>query len=106
MKMSEEDMTRANLTKRTQVRLVEVQGAWHLLLELGMGDCAHQILSKGYDSIEDIQNMDESDLEQCGVQKPGHKRRFKRNVGQLYAEHRLDAHSVGKSTPPEGAAVV
>ena len=78
MTMSRSDMDRANLPIKGQHRLADAQGVWQLLVGANMEDYLVMFLKDGYDTVEDVEQMDADALKTCGV-KPGHIKRFLRH---------------------------
>lgn len=67
----------ASFAKRDRDRLMEVRGVCRLLQRLRLEDYAARLITEGYDTVEDIQDLDEEALRACGV-KPWHVKRFRR----------------------------
>ena len=104
MKMTREDMARANLSQRRQDGLAEVQKVWQLLDQVGLEDYSFKIIAAGYETVDDVKAMTHQDLEECGVRKQGHIKRFMRKIETLHdAPH---AEPLARSSLPVGGRIV
>ena len=75
MKMPTEDMKKYNLSSEVQGRLADAQGVWQFLQDAKLGEYTETFVLEGYDTVEVVKEMDESDLQTCGV-RPGHIKKF------------------------------
>ena len=100
MVMPLDEMEEVKLSQKAQEHLLEVQGAWQLLKQVGMEDYAPQIIAEGFETAEDVKGMRQEDLADCGVSKRGHISRFLRNIqgqGLRASDH--------QPPPTEGRAI-
>lgn len=82
MKMPTEDMKKYNLSSEVQGRLADAQGVWQFLQDAKLGEYTETFVLEGYDTVEVVKEMDESDLQTCGV-RPGHIKKFKMKTRSL-----------------------
>ena len=77
MDLTEEEMKRSGVEELAIQEMAERKKLWEFLLRSQLSGCAQKLFLGGYDSVPDVKDMTDEQMNDCGIKGP-HQKKLRR----------------------------